>query len=110
MRYVNLCPHTIHLMQDRWTPTHAWEPSGQVARCVEITRLHHIDDDVQVVTKQYGVVTGLPEPQPDTVYLVSGMVRMAMPERTDLASPGDAIRDEAGRIVGASNLVINVGG
>lgn len=98
---MNLTPHAIVL------PDRTIEPSGQVARCSEITIPVSMFDGVEIVVRRYGEVTGLPEPQDGVLYVVSMLVRMARPDRHDLVSPGDLIRDNAGKIIGCKNLVIN---
>ena len=45
--------------------------------------------------------------QPDVLLIVSAMVRQALPDRKDLASPGDLVRDENGAVIGCGNLIIN---
>jgi hypothetical protein len=52
----------------------------------------------------YGDVTGLPAPVLGTIYIVSYMVRMACPDRYDLASPGELVRDKDGRPIGCKTL------
>jgi hypothetical protein len=98
---INLTPHAIHL------PDRTIEPLGLLARCAEITELAGEFDGVQIVRRRYGQVEGLPDPQNGVIYIVSLLVRMACPERSDLASPGDLVRDENGVIIGAKNLVVN---
>jgi hypothetical protein len=59
---------------------------------------------VPVNRTQFGVVTGLPDPQPDTIYIVSAVVAQAVPDRPDVFIVDDAVRDEQGRIIGARAL------
>lgn len=103
--FINLTPHEIRI-GDRVIP-----PSGKVARCEEITTPAGTFDGVELINRKYGQVHGLPEPGAKkfdgTFYIVSAMVRMALPDRIDLASPGDLVRDETGKIVGCKNLVVN---
>lgn len=49
---------------------------------------------------RYGTVSGLPDPQSGTVFLVSQLVVAALPDRTDLAFPCDVLRDEQGTPTG----------
>ena len=60
------------------------------------------DDEglIELYKPTYGEVMGLPDPKPNTVYVVSGMVNSATPERTDVVSPGEQLRDEEGRPIG----------
>lgn len=102
-KLVNLTPHAIVF------PEFTLEPSGIVARVKEFSEVSELNKvmGIDLVTKWYGTVEGLPQPEEGTLYVVSGMLRTALPDRYDLASPGDLIRDEKGVIVGCKNLVIN---
>lgn len=103
---INLTPHVINLLPDGRDPI-ILHPGDQPARCSEITSNDGIASGVPLVRKEYGAVTGLPEPEDGVLYVVSALVRMALPERKDLASPGDLVRDESGKPVGCRNLVVN---
>jgi|WetSurMetagenome_2_1015567.scaffolds.fasta_scaffold1102428_2 hypothetical protein len=110
---INLCPHSIHLYSldrngDIDGNVRSFHPSGVVARCEENTSpVFIVGENLPVVNKWYGEVIGLPERVEGTFYIVSMMIRSALPGRTDLLSPGDAIRDESGKIIGCINFVIN---
>ena len=101
MKFINLTPHAINL------PGLTVPASGNVARCKEVTLAGGEWNGVELVVKKFGEVTDLPEPDAGTMYIVSMMVRQALPERNDLASPGDLTRDAQGQITGAKNLAIN---
>ena len=45
-------------------------------------------------------ITGLPEPKPDTYYIVSKILAQACPERTDLIIPGTMVRSTDDHVVG----------
>lgn len=47
---------------------------------------------------------GLPEPKPDTWYIVSRIFAQTYPERSDLLIPGDMVRDKSGAVVGCVNF------
>lgn len=47
----------------------------------------------------YGI-TGLPEPKPDTYYIVSKILAQACPEREDLIFPGTTVYDADDNVVG----------
>jgi hypothetical protein len=98
---INLTPHVV-VINGAEIP-----PSGQVARCAEISTPAGEVDGLPIVRKEYGDPVGLPDSQPGFYYIVSAMVRLALPERADLFSPGDAIRDADGKIIGVKNLVSN---
>jgi hypothetical protein len=98
---INLTPHVVHI-EDR-----DFEPSGTIARCAEVTGYGGTFDGVMLVTKSFGEVENLPDPVNGVMYIVSMLVRSACPDRHDLASPGDLVRDDKGNIVGCKNLAVN---
>ncbi|MFC0903824.1 hypothetical protein ACFHWD_03850 [Clostridium sp. MT-14] len=52
----------------------------------------------------FGDIENLPEPQPDTIFVVSSIVAQAAQNRDDLFIPDDTVRDENGRIIGCRAL------
>lgn len=104
---VNLTLHVVNVLNDAGEPIISVAPSGQVARCaVESVKVGEAEG-VALFTAKYGEVQGLPEPVEGTIYIVSLMVRQALPARTDLASPGELIRDAAGQPIGCKGLNVN---
>lgn len=105
--FVNLTPHPITLV-DEEGDTVTLPASGTVARVAETREQYGValvlGHFVPVVRKSFGQVENLPEPSPDAFYIVSGMVKSAVPDRLDVYAPDDFVRDEAGRIVGAKAL------
>ena len=77
------------------------DPDGLVARVEETRRFDRWAGPYVAVYEvlRKGVVN-LPPQAPNTYLIVSLMVRQACPDREDLLSPGAAIRDEKGAIVG----------
>lgn len=105
MNLVNLTPHSIVIISDGDTVT--IPPSGIIARCVESTRQAGSINGIPLVRKDFGDVSGIPDQDPDTMYIVSALVRIAFPGRYDLVSPGDLVRDADGKPIGCRNLVMN---
>lgn len=99
--FVNLTPHPIRL-PDRTIPA-----SGMVARCHEFTAAELDLDGVPAVRRGYGAVYGLPDACDGTVFIVSMIVRMALPARQDLASPGEFRHDGVNPRAVAQYLVMN---
>mgnify|MGYP000163574378 CR=1 FL=1 len=103
---INLTPHKLNIVTENGTVT--VEPSGTIARCsVTNTPVRILPNGVTLYRTVYGEVTGLPEEQEGTIYVVSGLVRGAVPTRLDVASPGELIRNEEGQPVGCNGLSIN---
>jgi hypothetical protein len=109
MKLVNLTPHAINLVNDAIDDgTVTIKPSGTIAR-VAVTRqqigtIDLCDVIFPINQNVFGDVTDLPDPQTDTLYIVSAIVANACPNRTDLVIVDNAVRNDAGQIIGARAL------
>lgn len=77
------------------------------ARCDEVhVQAGFFDDDGRLprTVIRYTNVTGLPEPEPGVIYVVSHLTVAACPDRDDLAFPAGLRRDDEGTIVGFTLL------
>lgn len=116
MKFVNLTPHDVTLFADPNNPPIATIPrSGEVARVTEETKEWGIitvnDSKVPVVRKTYTDVEGLPiKPQENTLFIVSIVVKNALPDRHDLITPDtgpdSVVRYEDGRIRGVRRFQV----
>jgi len=106
MRFVNLTPHAINVMHDSGHVV-TIQPDGTVAR-VSMAGMHVANIGGFDISRQSpGPVVGLPAPTDGVMWIVSAMVRTACPDRLDVVSPGDLVRNDAGVIVGCRNFVCN---
>lgn len=104
MKIINLTPHDIVITNG---PT--FQPSGTVAR-VSINQVDAGDvNGIPVKTQTYGDIVGLPEPQKDTIFIVSALVLNAAKAagRDDVVAPdtSNAVRNDAGHIVSVPGFV-----
>ena len=60
--------------------------------------------EIDTLITKYGEVTGLPPFQDGTIFVVSGLVRAAVPHRHDVWQPGELLRNEAGQVIGCVGL------
>ena len=101
MNFVNLTPHPVVLNDGTTFP-----PSGGVAR---VSATYSDFDSNGVAVVNFGDPVGLPDPQEDTMYIVSGLLKQACPDRQDLVSPATGHpacrRDELGRILSVPGFV-----
>ena len=107
---VNLTPHEVVIQLDAPENfTLRIPPRGTVARVSVTLRRIGLIDGVPTVVGVYGPVVDLPalDPEIHVNYIVSAMVRAALPTRLDLVSPAEFVRDGAGKIVGCKALEIN---
>ena len=107
-RIVNLTPHNINIWDEGGlNELQTVEPSGVIARCAITQEIVGRIYAVSLFRVSYGEVEDLPEEKENTIFIVSLLVRLGSPERQDLASPGELIRDNEGKPVGCKGLVIN---
>ena len=115
MNIVNLTPHALNLINTNGLEV-VIAPSGLVARIDTKPVLDYTSDGVDFyiteVTGEPIVIDSLtketvafpnPNPDSDTVYVVSGMFRTYF-DRYDLYQPAELVRDGAGKIIGAKGL------
>lgn len=107
MKIRNLTPHAVTL-QGVDGKSITLPPDGPAPRLsVTRTPLQSVTVDgveLPVCRPTLGQTVGLPDPEAGVILLVSALVAEANPHRSDLASPGELIRDAAGIIVGARGL------
>lgn len=105
---VNLTPHVLNIHLEDGTVLEV-APSGIVARVATIP--HPAEPvvaqgiSIPCVQTSFGEVVGLPDPDPETTFVVSGMVLEALRGgRPDVVAPGDLVRDPQGRPCGCRGL------
>ncbi len=101
MAIINTTPHSINF------PGLVIPPSGDVVRVSVSIADAGNHDGIPLVRGTYGEVTGLPPAQDGVLYVVSALVRAALPDRKDLASPAKLVRDEKGNITGCEALEVS---
>jgi len=119
MKYVNLTPHEINVFRavvdadgmptGEHVPVMSIPPSGDVAR-VPVENLYTFTDSCTGVEFYRPSTKGkpdLPEPMSGQWLIVSTQTREALPERSDLCSPGQLLRNADGQPIGCIGLVIN---
>jgi hypothetical protein len=107
--WVNLTPHEIVV---RRSPLPSSEPlrlppSGRIARMSAETSTAGERDGVTLRLQRGATADGLPPPTDGVVWVVSTPMRLAMPHRLDLVSPGPLVRDENGQPVACDGLDVN---
>ena len=69
MKIVNLTPNSIHFLSGLVLP-----PSGDEVHCHQQERSVGNIYDIPLVEISFGDVSGLPPAQPDTIYIVPGLI------------------------------------
>ena len=104
MKFINLTPHSINFINNDGIITKTVEPSGELARLTTNTVTTGEYDGIPVTETVYGEIQGLPDPVPNTIYIVSSLVAQRVPERQDVFIPNESVRDDSGRIIGCRSL------
>jgi len=106
MNIVNLTPHPLRLQKADGSFMDLPKPAAGAAiprRSTKVEQQGEVDG-LPVYKTVLGPVEFAPAPCENTIYVVSRMVVDALPERSDLFAPGEAIRDADGKVVGAKGL------
>jgi len=104
---VNLTPHEIRVVSQDGNVILVIPPSGRVARVATTQEKVSEINGIPVIKTSIGDVQGIPEPQPDTVYIVSTLVAQAADRQDVVApdtSPQGAVRDSKGQIIGVKRF------
>ena len=82
--------------------------SARVSTVEEVVGMSNAGGLIVTVSKHTFVqIEGLPEPKPDTIYVVSGMVRDALDGRPDVFTPDtgkSAVRNQQGQVAYVTRL------
>jgi hypothetical protein len=113
-RFVNLTPHNVYVQVETdsedltaYRQNGVIFASGSVARVSTRNVRAGVVGGIPVFRQEYGAVVGLPDPEESVYYIVSAIVRTALPSRKDLVSPGDLVRNSAGEVVGCGSFISN---
>jgi len=102
MKLINLTPNTIIINGHP-----SVEPSGYIARVnTQMVQVGTANGVPLMISRSLGI-SNLPDPEPDTMYIVAGLVRTFVPDRKDVCSPAKLHRNEHGAVVGCSALEVN---
>jgi hypothetical protein len=104
MKFINTTPHTItevttgiSFFKDEACQVRVNEtfvPLGTLGQ-----------ESVPIFQRDFGQVENLPAPSPDIIYIVSFLVKQALPDRRDLISPGELVRDAQGCPIGCKGFI-----
>jgi len=106
MRIINCTPHELKLFRPDGSVVTIPKPSGPAARVAATNTVVGEVDGIPLFRTVFGAVENLPAEEAGVIVVVSALVRAACPARTDLASPGELVRDAGGNVTGARGLVV----
>jgi len=105
MTIVNKTPHAVNIINQNNQVVRTYQKGdSQIRLAVKIVQDVPLVDGTPTSRTNFGEPEGLPDFKEDTFYIVSQLVKSALPERTDLLVPAEVVRDEKGNIVGCKSL------
>lgn len=104
-KIVNTTPHVVNVLNKDGNVCRSFEPVLSV-RVSSSTEIVGELDGIMIDTVKFGDVEGLPAEKEGTFYIVSRLVKSALPNRQDLLVPNQQVRDEQGRVIGCRSLSI----
>ena len=104
MNIINLTPHKVDICDENGNIVKTYPRSGKIARVAHgWTNINDVDG-IPLVVRENEKITGLPEPQEDTMYIVSNIVFNFCSDRTDLIAPVKQVTIN-GRVVGCRAFI-----
>ena len=102
---VNKTPHPVHIVDENSQVVRTYEKGdSQIRLAVKTVKGDNLADGTPTSKTEFGEPEGLPDFQEGTYFIVSQLVKSALPKRTDLLVPAEVVRDEKGNIVGCKSL------
>ena len=106
---INCVPHDVHIIDQNGnyvsTSKKTQDPKPRIEQKFEMIGVLG-DTGIPLYSRKRGKVENMPEPQPNTFYIVSGLVAQSFPEREDLLEVGELVRDEQGIVTNCVGLVM----
>jgi hypothetical protein len=102
-KIINMTPHPITIVDKDGNITQTIESSGSIRLKAE-TMIFSKINGIPITKTVFGEPEGLPPYEFDTYYIVSQLVKTALPKRHDLLVPAELVRDEKGNIKGCKSL------
>ena len=105
MLVINKTPHDVNIVDQNGQIIRTYERSdSQIRLAVKTVQDVPLPDGTPTSRTEFGEPEGLPDYVEGVFYIVSQLVKNALPNRTDLLVPAEVIRDEKGNIVGCKSL------
>lgn len=104
-KIINKTPHSVNIVDQNGQIIRTYEKGDSLIRLtVKTVQDVPLADGTPTSRTKFGKAEGLPNFKKDTFFIVSQLVKNALPNRTDLLVPAEVVRDENGHIVGCKSL------
>jgi hypothetical protein len=105
-RIINKVPHAVYILDDNDTVIRVFPKSNGMIRVEESSTDVGVIDGIPICSTIWGDTTDVPPPKKGIYYIVSQLVKTALPDRPDLLVPKAIVRDNDGTIIGCKRLDI----
>lgn len=105
-KIINKTPHAVYLLNADGSILRVFPKSNGMIRVNEIVEDIGEIDGIPISSTNWGETNEVPEYIEGTYYIVSQLVKNALPERKDLLVPKGAVRDDKGNVIGCTRLDI----
>lgn len=99
----NYTPHPINICNNQGEIVKTFKSEGLIRLKSETVKDGEIND-ISISKTVFGQPEGLPSFQEGIYYIVSQLVKNALPDRKDLLVPAEVLRDDSGKIIGCQSL------
>ena len=103
---INKVPHAVYILDDNENIIKVFPKSNGMIRVAEFTEDVGELDGIPICSTTWGNTLDVPDPIPGTYYIVSQLVKNALPGRADFLVPKLVVRDSEGTIIGCKRLDI----
>jgi len=103
MKIINCTPHDIVIIKTNGEKL-ILQKSSNPARCESSREVVGHINGIPINVTKFGKTYNLPDPQPNTVFIVSRIVAESNRHRSDLFIVDETVRDENGVIIGCKSL------
>jgi hypothetical protein len=101
---VNKTPHPIILLSSSGEILKEYPVEGSPVRLSSKVISDDPIGDIPTTRTVFGAPEGLPSASENTYYIVSQLVKSALPNRSDLLVPSEVVRDSSGNIIGCKSF------
>jgi hypothetical protein len=101
---INKTPHDINIVNEKNEFIKTIPKSDSQIRLAVKTQQTEEIEGIKTSVLVFGEPEGLPEYKNGVFYIVSQLVKTALPKREDLLVPAEVVRDEKGQIIGCKSL------
>lgn len=101
---INKTPHPVHILDGDNNVIKTFHKDGELIRLKSETVRHSDIDGVPTSRTVFGNPEGLQDQVDGVYYIVSQLVKSALPNRSDLLVPAEVVRDADGNIIGCRSL------